>query len=116
MRAHHEKLRLNGYHDFHRATDQHKAVPLQIVSLWNTFLLAIQTLIQHYYGDAFGEKCIAVGLLSPIIYITAFSGLETVVLCIVNGSYIGMYFLLYQTASQALQLMLHLFFTLSIPF
>ncbi|XP_052891965.1 transmembrane protein 192 [Anopheles moucheti] len=89
VRAHHEKLRLNGYHDFHRATEQHKSVPLQIVSLWNTFLLAIQTLIQHYYGDAFGEKCIAVGLLSPIIYISAFSGLETIVLCIVNGSYIA---------------------------
>lgn len=89
VKSHHEKLRLNGYHDFHRATEQHKAIPLQIVSLWNTFLLAIQTLIQHYYGDAFGEKCVAVGLLSPIIYISAFSGLETIVLCIVNGSYIA---------------------------
>ncbi|XP_052867866.1 transmembrane protein 192-like [Anopheles cruzii] len=89
VKQHHEKLRLAGYHDFHRATEQHRTVPLQIVSLWNTFLLAIQTLIQHYYGDAFGEKCIVVGLLSPIVYIAAFSSLETMVLCVVNGSYIA---------------------------
>lgn len=89
VRKHHEKLRLNGYHDFHRTVEGHKTVPLQIVSLWNTFLLAIQTLIQHYYGDAFGEKCVVVGLLSPIVYISAFSGLETIVLAIVNGSYIA---------------------------
>ncbi|XP_058461759.1 transmembrane protein 192 isoform X2 [Malaya genurostris] len=85
----HEKLRLNGYHEFHRATAYHRTVPLQIVSLWNTFLLATQTLIQHYYGDSFAEKCLVVGLLSPIVYITLFSSLETVVLSIVSGFYMA---------------------------
>lgn len=89
VKHHHEKLRLDGYHDFHRSTTQHKAVPLQIVSLWNTFLLAIQTLIQHYYGDSFAEKCIVGGYLSPIVYITMFSSLETSVFCFVHGSYIA---------------------------
>ncbi|XP_062554616.1 transmembrane protein 192-like isoform X1 [Armigeres subalbatus] len=85
----HEKLRLDGYHDFHRSTSRHRSVPLQIVSLWNTFLLAIQTLIQHYYGDSFAEKCVIVGLLSPIVYITLFCSLETVVLGFVHGFYIA---------------------------
>lgn len=89
VKRRHEKLRLDGYHDFHRATAQHRSVPLQIVSLWNTFLLAIQTLIQHYYGDSFAEKCAMVGLLSPIVYITLFSSLETMVFGIVHGLYIG---------------------------
>lgn len=89
VKRHHEKLRLDGYHDFHRATTGHRAVPLQIVSLWNTFLLAVQALIQHYYGDAFAEKCVVVGFLSPIVYITMFCSLETFVLAVVNGSYIG---------------------------
>lgn len=89
VKRHHEKLRLDGYHDFHRATTGHRAVPLQIVSLWNTFLLAVQALIQHYYGDSFAEKCVVVGFLSPIVYITMFCSLETFVLALVNGSYIG---------------------------
>lgn len=99
VRKHHEKLRLDGYHDFHRTVESHKGIPLQIVSLWNTFLLAIQALIQHYYGDAFGEKCLVVGLLSPIVYISAFSGLETIVLAIVNGSYIAKVVRFNRTAS-----------------
>lgn len=80
---------MDGYHEFHREIAHHKTVPLQIVSLWNTFLLAVQALIQHYYGDNFAEKCALAGLLSPIVYITMFSSLETIVLCFVHGSYIG---------------------------
>lgn len=85
----HEKLRLDGYHEFYRATAQHRKAPLQIVSLWNTFLLAVQALLQHYYGDSFLEKCLLVGFLSPIVYITMFSSLETAVLSLVHGFYIG---------------------------
>lgn len=84
----HEKMRLDGYHDFYRCTDRHRTVPLQIVSLWNTFLLAVQALIQHFYGDDFAQKCVVVGLLSPIVYITLFCSLETLVLSIVHGTYI----------------------------
>ncbi|XP_058812976.1 transmembrane protein 192 [Topomyia yanbarensis] len=89
VKTRHEKLRLDGYHEFHRATAHHRTVPLQIVSLWNTFLLATQALIQHYYGDSFAEKCLVVGFLSPIVYITLFSSLETVVLYVVSGSYLA---------------------------
>ncbi|XP_055636309.1 transmembrane protein 192-like isoform X2 [Toxorhynchites rutilus septentrionalis] len=85
----HENLRLDGYHEFHRAIAYHKTVPLQIVSLWNTFLLAVQALIQHYYGDNFAEKCAVAGLFVPIVYITMFCSLETLVLCFVHGSYIA---------------------------
>ncbi|XP_055585756.1 transmembrane protein 192 isoform X3 [Uranotaenia lowii] len=85
----HEQLRLDGYHDFHRSTTKHKSIPLQIVSLWNTFLLAIQALIQHYYGDHFAEKCIIVGWLSPIVYVTLFCSMETLTLSLVNGTYIA---------------------------
>ncbi|XP_055851266.1 transmembrane protein 192 [Episyrphus balteatus] len=83
----HEELRLNGYHDFHRTTAMHKGVPLHVVSLWNTTILAVQALMQHYYGDHFAEHC-AEGFLSPISYITTFNILETMVLGCINGSYI----------------------------
>lgn len=89
VKMRHEKLRLDGYHEFHRSTAHHRTVPLQIVSLWNTFLLAVQALIQHYYGDNFAEKCLVVGFLSPIVYITLFCSLETVVLSFVHGFYIA---------------------------
>jgi len=84
---HHEHLRLNGYHDFHRATSVHKGIPLHIVSLWNTSIMVIQTLIQHYYGTNFRYHCVQV-MLSPIVYITLFSCLETIVFVAVHGSYI----------------------------
>lgn len=83
----HEELRLNGYHDFHRSTAMHKGVPLHVVSLWNTVILAMQALMQHYYGDEFVKHCTA-GLLSPISYITSFNVVETIVLGCINGSYI----------------------------
>lgn len=86
---------MNGYHDFHRAIKVHKGVPLYIVSLWNTTLMGIQTFMQHLYGPHFGEHCIE-SILSPIVYITVFSGFETIILAIVNGSYIGiLYFIFY---------------------
>lgn len=83
----HEQLRLNGYHDFHRATAVHKGIPLCIVSLWNTVIMTIQTLIQHYYGPNFGFHCVQV-MLSPIVYITLFSCVETIIFVAVHGSYI----------------------------
>ncbi|XP_055902594.1 transmembrane protein 192 [Eupeodes corollae] len=83
----HEQLRLNGYHDFHRSTAMHKGVPLHVVSLWNTAILAVQAMMQHYYGEHFGEHCLE-GFLSPITYITAFNVVETIVLGCINGNYI----------------------------
>lgn len=107
----HEKLRINGYHDFHRATNVHKSIPFHIVTLWNMTILSVSALMQHYYGDYneyiyylqiliilkhyknpfvgndFGEHCVE-KWLSPIIYITGFSLLEWIVLTFVNGYYI----------------------------
>lgn len=83
----HEELRMNGYHDFHRATAMHKGLPLHVVSLWNTAILAVQALMQHYYSDKFTEHCME-GVLSPITYITAFNIAESIVLGCINGSYI----------------------------
>ncbi|KAJ6632618.1 Transmembrane protein [Pseudolycoriella hygida] len=87
VKYHHENLRMKGYHDFYRATNVHKGIPLYIVSLWNTTIMAVQTLIQHYYGTNFGYHCVQV-MFSPIVYITVFSCLETILFVIVHGSYI----------------------------
>ena len=84
----HEAMRLNGYHDFHKETSTHKSVPFYVVSLWNSVILTVQALMQQFYGDHFGEKCIET-LFSPVIYITLFNILENIVLAGVNGSYIG---------------------------
>ena len=84
----HENLRMQGYHDFHRAMNVHKGIPLYIVTLWNTTIMAIQALMQHYYGDHFAEQCIE-HFLTPTVYITLFSIAETIVLSLVNGNYIG---------------------------
>jgi hypothetical protein len=51
--------------------------------------MAVQTLLQHYYGQNFGEKCIVAGIFSPIIYVTAFSCIETVLFSICHGTYIA---------------------------
>jgi len=88
VKRHHENLRLNGYHDFYRATNMHKGVPLYIVSLWNSALLAVQALMHYYYGDDFGKHCLA-DYFSPIFYINAFNIVETIILSLVHGSYIA---------------------------
>jgi hypothetical protein len=87
VRYHHEELRLNGYHEFHRATHTLKSVPLVIVSLWNSTILAVAAGLQHYYGEGFFEKCIE-STYSPIVYVTAFNVAETLLFFIVHGSYI----------------------------
>ncbi|XP_055377650.1 transmembrane protein 192 [Condylostylus longicornis] len=84
----HEKSRLSGYIDFHKATAMHRSVPFYIVTLWNNVIIVIQTLTQHYYGDNFTSHCIQ-GFLSPIAYITLFNVVETFFLFIVVGSYIA---------------------------
>jgi TMEM192 family len=81
-------LRLNGYHDFHRASKTHKSIPLTIVSLWNTTILAVAAGLQHYYGDGFFEKCIET-YLSPVVYITTFTVVETMIFFLVHGTYIN---------------------------
>jgi len=87
IKHHHEKLRLNGYHDFYRSTSMHKGIPFYIVSLWNTTIMAIQTLMQHYYGSNFGFHCVEI-MFSPIVYISLFSTVESIVLMAVHGTYI----------------------------
>lgn len=84
---HHEKLRLNGYHDFHKETNVHKGIPFYVVSLWNSTILTVQALMQQYYGNGFGEACVQ-SVFSPVIYITMFNIAENIVLAGVIGSYI----------------------------
>ncbi|XP_055678220.1 transmembrane protein 192 [Lutzomyia longipalpis] len=88
IKYHHDKLRMNGFHDFHRATGVHKSVPLYLVSLWNTAIMAIQALMQHYYGDDFGEHCIQ-SFFSPIVYVSVFTAVECGILAIIHGTYIA---------------------------
>jgi len=88
VKYHHEQLRLNGYHAFHRATETLKSIPLTIVSLWNTVILAVAAGMQHYYGDDFSMKCVE-SYLSPVVYIICFSVAETLVFFAVHGTYIN---------------------------
>lgn len=79
---------MNGYHEFYRATSLHKGIPLHTVSLWNTVILAIQTIMQHLYGDDFFNHC-RKEFFSPITYIVIFCALETVILIGIHGWYIA---------------------------
>lgn len=79
---------MNGYHDFHRATNAQKTVPFYLVSTWSAIFLGVQTLMHETYGEDFWVKCLYVGFLSPIIYVTAFSVVESFILGIVHTSYI----------------------------
>lgn len=88
VKYHHEQLRLNGYHDFHRASQSHKSIPLTIVSLWNTTILAVAAGTQHYYGEGFFDKC-AETYFSPIVYVTAFTIVENLIFFVVHGTYIS---------------------------
>lgn len=90
VKKQHDNLRMNGFHDFHRETNMQKGIPLQIVSLWNSMLLAVQALIHHYYGEQFWTHCAVAGWLSPISYVTTFNVAENLVLLVTHGFYIGM--------------------------
>lgn len=87
IKHHHEKLRMNGYHEFYRSTLLHKGIALHIVSLWNTIILAIQTFMQEEYGPRFFEHC-PKDFFSPTTYIVLFSVFETVLLLLSHGWYV----------------------------
>lgn len=89
IKFHHEKLRMNGYHEFYRATSLHKGIPLMVVSLWNTVILGIQTIMQHQYGPEFFDHCTKQGLFSPTAYIVMFSVLESTILIGAHSFYIS---------------------------
>lgn len=86
--SHHQQLRLNGYHDFHREMKNHHRIPLKIVNLWNTALLAVSAALAHYYGPEFFIKCMDY-FLSPLIYIVGFNIAETCIFFFVHGFYIS---------------------------
>jgi len=83
----HEQLRMSGYHEFYRATLIHKGIPLHTVSLWNTVILGIQTVMQHQYGADFFSHCTK-NFFSPTVYICLFCAFETIILLFVHGTYI----------------------------
>lgn len=78
---------MNGYHEFYRATNLHKGIPLHVVSFWNTVILGIQTIMQHDYGRNFFDHCHK-SFFSPTTYIVLFSAVETVILIAVHIWYI----------------------------
>lgn len=79
---------MNGYHEFYRATSLHKGVPLHCVSLWNTVILGIQTIMQHYYKEDFFDHCTK-SFFSPTTYVVLFCAFETVLLIAVHAWYIA---------------------------
>lgn len=87
IKYHHEKLRMSGYHEFYRATLVHKGLPLYTVSLWNTVIFCIQTIMQQQYGPEFFNHCTK-SVFSPTCYVVMFCAFETVILLIIHGTYI----------------------------
>lgn len=85
---HHQQLRVNGYHDFNREMKDHHKIPLKIVNLWNSALLAVSAGLAHYYGPDFFVKCMEY-FISPVIYIVGFNVVETCIFFFVHGSYIS---------------------------
>lgn len=84
----HLDLRRYGYHDFYHTTVLcYKNAPLSIVSLWNTTIFLVQTMMLHEYGKEFSWHCQKT-ISSPITYLCMFCGLETILLMFVHGSYI----------------------------
>lgn len=87
VKSKHEQLRLDGYHDFHREMRNHHTIPMQIVNLWNSVLLAVTAGLGHYYGPEIFEKC-EQQLLGPTTYIVGFNVAETLLFFVVHGTYI----------------------------
>lgn len=84
----HLEIRRYGYHDFyHSKILRYKNAPLHIVSLWNTTILLVQTVMQQNYGAEFVLHCQRM-VASPITYICLFCGVETILLIFIHGSYI----------------------------
>lgn len=88
MKYHHYQLKLNGYHEFCRATETQKAIPMAIVNLWNAVILGVAAGLQHYYGSDFVDQCYKT-YYSPIVYITSFQVAESVIFLFVHTSYIN---------------------------
>lgn len=88
VKCHHQQLKLNGYHDFHREMKNHHTIPMAIVNLWNSALLAVTAGLAHYYGPGIFEKC-EHQLLGPALYVVAFNVAETLIFFIVHGTYIA---------------------------
>jgi len=84
----HRQIRRYGYHEFYRQNIlNYTNAPFNIVSLWNTIIFLIQTLMQQKYGVEFPLHCQR-SIRSPITYVCMFCGLETILLIFVHGTYI----------------------------
>uniref|UniRef100_A0A1B0BF62 Transmembrane protein 192 n=1 Tax=Glossina palpalis gambiensis TaxID=67801 RepID=A0A1B0BF62_9MUSC len=84
IRKHHNGLRMNGYHEFHRRMALHNGVALNLVSGWNTVLLLIQSII-HYYS----QVNLWNSWFTPNSCFAAFNIIETTILTIVHGLYMS---------------------------
>ncbi|CAG9858118.1 unnamed protein product [Phyllotreta striolata] len=88
VKCHHHSLRLNGYLEFYRKTKLHASLPFYAVSLFTVALMFVQTLMQHFYPDDFGQKCLDGGTLSPISYVCSIISLEFCAIVGINVNYI----------------------------
>lgn len=84
----HNDLRRHGYHDFYRKKIlTFKNAPFAIVTLWNTCMFIVQTIMIQQYGAEFTMHC-QKAIESPVTCVCIFCGLETIVLMFVHGTYI----------------------------
>lgn len=80
---------MNGYLEFYKKTQTHHQVPIYIVSLWNTTILLVEGIMQHFYPDDFAERCVKAGVLSPITYLCTLITMESIVIAVFGINYIG---------------------------
>lgn len=84
----HNDLRRHGYHDFYRKKIlSYKNAPFAVVTLWNTIIFIVQTIMIQNYGIEFTAHCQRT-IQSPVTYICMFCGLETILLMFIHGTYI----------------------------
>ncbi|XP_013100486.1 transmembrane protein 192 isoform X2 [Stomoxys calcitrans] len=83
LQRHHNNLRMNGFHDFHRTMVKHNGKAFCVVSGFNTILLVNLSIIFHNYGNLVWNSW-----FTPVTSIVAVLLLELFILITTHGLYI----------------------------
>ncbi|XP_049791138.1 transmembrane protein 192 [Schistocerca nitens] len=87
LKKKHDSLKIYGYLDFYKETEDQFRLPHHVVSAWSVLLLVVDSLLHQLYPDM-AAHCESGGLVRPIVYLVVLLSLETIVLVICIGSYI----------------------------
>nr|CAD7576994.1 unnamed protein product [Timema californicum] len=83
----HHLIRVSGYHKFYKKIYNLSVIPFYIVSLWNTALLVVDTLLQHVYSD-YKQRCSSTNTLTPVNLLCVIIAVETSLLALFISLYI----------------------------